>query len=82
MKFFNPQPTKKSWAITLNEKTNHLEAVDSRKGTFIAQLIHFDKTGSIKISRNAASALITMGYDPEEHGNTFDNEGRIIIHLK
>ncbi len=77
MKFFNEKPTKKSWAINLDPKERCLEAVDSETGRHIADLLVFLEKGLIRHCSYAKSCIKNEEYDPYEHGNTFDDDGRI-----
>jgi len=72
----------KHWCIVL-EKSVHtnvdLCAVDEHTGDHITILIVFSCNGEIKSCRAALHDLKRMGYNPYEHNNEFDDEGRIVI---
>ncbi len=82
MKIYNE--TQKSWAIKLrgnlaDERTCFLCAVDSQTGESLCPLIVFHKDGMIERLKNVEGILRNKGYDPQEHGNSFDVKGRIFI---
>ena len=77
---------KKSWCLKLCEKSLRngirgvfLNAVDSETGQSISQLIDFQSDGKIETLRRSFDILGKMGYDPYEHNNSFDEDGRIVI---
>ncbi len=79
MKFFKDSVNEKSWAINLYEKEPCLEAVDARTGESIAVLLGFGEDGRIVQCKCAQFLLERRGYNPYEHGNTFDEDGCIEI---
>jgi hypothetical protein len=73
----------KSWSVKLEKgNENHLIAVDDITGQRIAYLITFKRNGVLLAQECAIKAFIAGGYDPYEHGNTFDEQGRIIVDYK
>ena len=69
--------TKKSWAIELTDD-GRINAVDAVTGKVIACLIVFEQ-GVVRAIMRVNGAIEYDGYDPFEHGNKFDEEGRIVI---
>ena len=81
MKIHNSK-NKKSWSIRLCEDTYfnaEVIACDSGTGKHICYLIGFVNDGSVILYKQTKSHLFENGYNPYEHGNKFDKEGRIII---
>lgn len=81
MKFFKKAPPEKSWGLILQSylEEKRLVAVDMSSGSFIGALLFFRETGEIERAVNAFETLEKYGYDPHEHDNKFDEEGRWII---
>jgi len=73
--------TAKSWVIRLEQSGNEsiLVAIDAISGRIIANFIRWDSNGDIERMSCAENILITNGYDPYEHNNKYDDEGRWII---
>ena len=72
---------KKSWCLKLRESDLevYIDAVDSETGEGIAGLITFLSDGRIKSMCRSYDLLRGLDYDPSEHNNVFDEDGRIII---
>lgn len=82
MKIFNPGgQEKKSWALAFDQGNAALfaSAVDSVTGDKIAKLIGFYDDGTVGAVEDAKDTLSKAGYDPHEHGNVFDNKGRLLV---
>jgi len=77
MKLFKQKDTDKSWGLKLQDQD--LIAVDMESEIFIAALLYFRKNGDIDRALNAFGKLKDAGYDPHEHDNDFDYEGRWVI---
>lgn len=71
----------KSWSTIIDEDADDLilTAVDSYTGKRIADLIRFESCGRVYRCKSAKSALISDHYDPDQHLNHWDKEGRLII---
>lgn len=86
MKIFEGnEAVKKSWSIKLINDEDFdepfLVAVDSVTGKVIAYLINFSDNGEIVTVIDAHQDLYDNGYNPFEHGNKFDDSGRIRVSL-
>ena len=86
MKIFKgTKKIEKHWVIRLVDDYStgisvNLDAVDSVTGKTIACLIAFDDNGDVLVFEGARTAIHSEGYDASEHGNRWDNRGRLIIH--
>lgn len=82
MKTYNEE-YKKSWRMALRDIVEgccSVAAVDSQTGYFIAQLLLFTLDGTVfYMTSNAKQVLASCGYDPGEHGNTWTDDGRLVI---
>jgi len=69
----------KSWAITLRDDDGDIDvcAVDAYTGRTISHIIGFLPAGEVVIYEDVTEELREEGYDPHEHGNMFDDRGRI-----
>lgn len=82
MKIYNPkqEPKKKSWAIELekceSETSLYIYIVDAEDGTFLKTMLAFYSDGAVFRPENAKPE---PPYNPHEHGNKWDDEGRIVI---
>lgn len=82
MKMYRKSERNKSWAIAMiadNPETVTVEAVDSVTGIWLATLIVFHSNGVVERDTSVYACLDGEGYDPFEHGNRFDDDGRIIV---
>lgn len=83
MKMFSREHQEnKHWCIMLEKSITasvNLCAVNESTGEHITVLIVFDSRGEIGSCRHAEQDLKAGGYDPYEHYNQFDDEGRIVI---
>ena len=82
MKIYEQESKEKSWSIQLKtstEKVSNLFAVDSKTGEHIAVLLRFQNNGAIESLGNAESLIKEKGYNPDEHSNQWDKEGRLEI---
>lgn len=81
MKLYGEENPSKSWALSFKRECSDviLVACDASTGRIICNIIFFKKNGKITIATSAKKAIENNGYDPYEHGNKFDKEGRIII---
>ena len=82
MKVYKKQDVvKKNWSLRLSEYGEHVRllAVDSKTGERLATLISFGTDGLAETFVHARRALLEQGYDPYEHGNNYDEYGRLII---
>lgn len=75
------EKVKKSWSLQFEQMENdvYVNAVDSITGEIIAHLMSFYEGGKISFTRSAKGNLERHGYDPHEHGNNFDGDGRLVI---
>lgn len=72
----------KHWVMRLEEEGDNcvnVSAVDRNTGAHIAVLISFFQKGTVEVCMDAKRELEVQGYDPREHGNEFDEEGRLCI---
>lgn len=70
----------KRWCIELIDHMNgvvELAALDSDTGNTITTLIIFPKSGNPVLVEERKRILEIEGYDPNEHGNIWDNKGRL-----
>ncbi len=77
----NNAPASKHWSIDLQESASgavNLVTVDATTGELIGFLMTF-KNGQAVRFEDADIALESEDYDPKEHGNKFDDEGRLVI---
>jgi len=81
MKLFTKVKPDKSWGLKLQDYCGDksLIAVDMETEIFIATLVYFREEGDIDRALNAFGKLEDAGYDPHEHDNDFDDEGRWVI---
>ncbi len=82
MKIYNKKKeNNKSWSVILQENNGNiiLSAVDSESGEWIAYLITFRADGTVVMEVGAHENFYDHEYDPFEHGNSFDEDGRIEI---
>lgn len=81
MKIFEEGKKLKSWVLKMSEDSDEVElfAVDATTGSHIAYLVSFYREGRVKRVCGAFDQIQQEGYDPHEHGNTWDEDGRIII---
>lgn len=75
---------KKSWSITLKpsqicHQCPAIKIIDTDTGEQIDDLIRFTDWGSITRVQGIKDILEKRGYDPHEHNNTWDDDGKIII---
>ena len=74
----------KSWGIKLyqideQDKNIYLNACDCDTEKFICGLIVFNYEGKVYPLSGAYHTLKDQGYNPHEHGNEFNKDGKIII---
>jgi hypothetical protein len=71
----------KSWSMDFEDDLGEvkIKAVDSITGIHLVYILIFSSSGKIYRSVNTLRRLKELGYNPYEHANSFDNEGRIII---
>jgi hypothetical protein len=82
MRVFKKKPISKSWELVLRQSLPNvavLGAVDSHTALRVCDLIVFEEDGKVLTSTNAKQKLEMEGYDPFEHGNQFDDQGRLLI---
>lgn len=82
MKVFKGKETQKSWALKLFPSyfgDASLDAVDSETGMVIVNLIRFERDGRVTRLQGVKAALKCDGYDPYEHGNSFNESDQIKI---
>lgn len=81
MKIYEEKEEKKSWSIKLEEENDEvsIDAVDSETGKSICSLIFFSLNGKITLIEGVKTILKEDGYDPYEHKNVFDQNGKIHI---
>lgn len=74
---------KKSWAIKLisHDGEPSVCAVNSITGKEICKLIRFNNSGRIVSIITSRDIFVKEGYDPNEHGNTFKDNGQIIMSM-
>ncbi len=83
MKIFRPLNNEKSWSIKLIDWSNpdqsrfRLLAVDSTTGKQIAVILQTQE-GKCIMCCKVREMLKNHDYDPNEHGNKWDTEGRLI----
>lgn len=67
--------------MRFNNEYMVMEAVDRRTGEFLTNLfqVNQDTYSGIQSSDYAASSLGMMGYDPYEHGHSFNDKGAIVL---
>jgi hypothetical protein len=74
---------KQSWGIRFSEKVNtanvYILAVDMETDEHICLIQTWSTNGEIFCDKGAKECLIEKGYDPFEHGNSFDEKGAIIV---
>ena len=72
---------KKSWCLKMDESGRHvrIRAADSSTGEIICCLIDFFSGGKITPTPMSFHVLKKEGYDPNEHNNSFNNNGSIVI---
>ena len=75
------QDVTKDWAlrITKDDDGVRIDAVDEKTGNNVAFLISFYNDGVVSRHTSAKGAIEAEGYDPCQHNNTWDDEGRIVI---
>lgn len=85
MKMYDAKGTK-VWGIALETDqmgyvipTVSVAAVDGSTGDTICYLMTFEPTGEVVTDSGAFDVLKDEGYDPYQHNNKFDEEGRIIV---
>lgn len=81
MKTYNEE-YRKSWSIELQDFVDGfctVAAVDSQTGYFIVELIRFAPDGTVYTPSKSEQILASCGYDPGEHGNTWTDDGRLVI---
>lgn len=82
MKFFEKETEAKHWVLGRRSYRNGnaiVRAVDGVSGYTITGLILFKSNGRVIRCSRAKKALEEHGYDPYEHNNKWDNDGRIIV---
>ena len=81
MKFYGEENLPKSWALSFKRDYSKvaLIACDASTGSFICNMIFFHDGGKITIATSAKATIAFYGYDPFEHGNSYDEQGRLII---
>lgn len=81
MKVYENKNSGKSWAIQLKDENGvpTVSAVDRVTGEHIVDLIEFNPHGGIYSSPEAREIILVRGYDPNEHKNSWDEMGRIVI---
>ena len=83
MKVYNENEKEiRHWCISLvgvGDGYAKITAVDSESGRHIADLINFYPDGSVLSMESAKGAINDRGYDANEHGNDFREDGSIII---
>lgn len=82
MKLFKKTTPRKSWSIKLIEtEASHvcLWAVDSQTGESLAAVLGFPPYEPPVLFSGCSIVLQNKGYDPDEHGHLFDDNGRLII---
>jgi hypothetical protein len=82
MKIFKEAKPQKSWSIELRNiegvKEVNITIVDSNTGEWIGELLRFLPKG-ILLCKPCNDILREKGYDPNEHGDIWDVEGKIIV---
>lgn len=76
------QEEKKSWSLRLcrdDDGNVYLNAVDSKNGSLAAHILYFADNGGVINCDAARETISENGYNPREHGNIWDEEGRIVI---
>ncbi len=82
MKIYTTEPeTKKSWALRLFQQDYaraRLSAVDSNTGRELATIIVFGQKQN-KLIAWVKLRLEQLGYDPQEHGDNWDDAGHFLL---
>lgn len=81
MRMFSGKVGSKSWSVNVCSKCDEaiiIEAVDTYTGERVAELIRLGD-GKVIAYRCAKNALEARGYDPYEHGNSYDESGGIVL---
>ncbi len=81
MKKFTHEQPEKSWRIRLVQTVTDrviLAAVDAFSGNTVSHLIGFD-TGEVIVFTGAKESLDHEGYNPYEHNNKWDVDGKLMI---
>lgn len=85
MKIFGSQNSIKSWSLSLKNGKNvgvtKLVAVDSETGSRLCTVLTFTRNGDVKLKPGVKQALSEKGYDPNEHRNSYDWDGRLKVIL-
>ena len=81
MKMYTEKEPSKSWALRMQqvEKFVCLQAVDATTGEILADILSFKANGTVHRYPDVSTALQNWGYDPYEHGNSFDENGYLTM---